>query len=62
MDASVSRMVRICLQGAAQGVWKEMTARAVAGREERWVWKAASSVMSVICDMLVALGGGVGGL
>ena len=53
-------MVRICLQGAAQGVWKEITARAVAGREERWVWKAVSEVMSVIWDMVGGWGGGVG--
>ena len=27
-------MRRICLHGAAHGAWKEMTARAVDGREE----------------------------
>ena len=51
-EASVSRMRRICLQGAAHGVWKEMTARVVGGREDRCDRKAVSEEISVICDML----------
>ena len=50
-EARVSRMRCICLHGAAHGVWKDMTARALEGREEMWEWKAASSVISVIVDM-----------
>ena len=41
----------ICLQGAAHGVWKEMTARAVGGREEMCEWKLDSFVRSVMVDM-----------
>jgi len=43
------------LQGAAQGVWKEIMAREVGEREERWVWKEVSVVMSVNEDMVAVL-------
>ena len=39
------------MHGAAHGVWKETTARAVDGREEICEWKADSSVISVMVDM-----------
>ena len=45
-------MRRICLQGAAQGVWKEITARVVGGSEERCEWKFGSSVISVMVDIV----------
>lgn len=51
------RMVRICSQGAAQGVWKEMARVVVGGREVRCEWKAESVVISVTVDMVVALEG-----
>ena len=49
-EARASRIIRICLQGAAHGVWKEMTVR-----------KASSDLMSVMVDMIriVALWGKV---
>lgn len=42
----------ICLHGAAHGVWKEMTAKAVDGREVRCEWKVVSSVISVTVDIV----------
>lgn len=56
------RMVRICSQGAAQEVWKEMAMVVVGGREDRWEWKEESLVISVTVDMVVAFGGGVSGV
>lgn len=55
-------MVRICSQGAAQGVWKEMATVVVGGREEMCEWKSESLVISVTADMVVALGGGGSGV
>ena len=43
------------MQGAAQGVWNEMTARVVGGSEEMWVWKVESSGISVMVDMVVGV-------
>ena len=45
-------MRRICLQGTAHGVWKDMAVSVVAGREETWVLKSESDVMSAIFDMV----------
>ena len=42
-------------------MWKDITARAVGGREEMWVWKVVSSEISVMVDIvagLVVWGGG----
>lgn len=52
----MDRMVDICLHGAAQGAWNEMTRRAVAGREERWLLKSTSVVISVTLDMAAGVG------
>lgn len=46
-------MSRFCLQGAAQGVWKEMTVREVGGREDMWAWNSVSVVMSIMEDIVV---------
>ena len=51
-EARASRIRRICLQGAAHGVWKEMTVRVVGGREEMCERKASSVAMSVMVDMM----------
>ena len=53
-EARVSRMRCICLQGAAHDVWKDMTARAIGGREEMSEWKFVSLAISVIVDMVVS--------
>ena len=45
-------MRRTCLHGGAHGAWKDITARVVGGKKERWLWNAASEVISVICDMI----------
>lgn len=50
-DAKVSRIRCICLDGAAHGVWKDITAREAGGREERCEWNWVSSVISVTLDM-----------
>ncbi len=42
----------ICLHGAAHGVWKETTAKAVDGREAIYEWKVDSSVISMMVDMV----------
>ncbi len=42
----------ICLHGAAHGVWKETTAKAVDGREAICEWKVDSSVISMMVDMV----------
>lgn len=42
----------ICLHGAAHGVWKETTARAVDVREDMCEWKVDSSVISMMVDIL----------
>lgn len=44
------------MHGAAHGVWKETTARAVDGREEICEWKVDSSVISVMVDMVSSKG------
>ena len=54
-------MVDIWAHGEAQGVWKEMTRRAVGRREEVWDSKVAGSVISVIVDM-VGIGAGACGI
>lgn len=41
----------ICAQGAAHGVWKEITAVVVGSREEMWDSKAEGEVMSAMADM-----------
>lgn len=46
----------ICAQGAAHGVWNEMARRVVEGREDTRVAKVASSVISVMDDMLTRVG------
>lgn len=45
-------MSDICAQGAAHGVWKEITAVVVGPREEMWDSKAEGEVMSAIADMV----------
>ena len=42
----------ICLHGAAHGVWKDTTAKAVDGREAICEWKVDSSVISMMVDMV----------
>lgn len=41
-------MSAICLQGAAQGVWKEIARRVVGGREAEWAAKSEAEVISLI--------------
>lgn len=41
-------MSDICAQGAAQGVWNEITRRVVGGSDVMHVVKAAESVISVM--------------
>ncbi len=57
------RMRDIWVQGAAQGVWKEIQTRAVGDREEMVVWNWGTVVISVTSDMVivVALTGGCKG-
>ena len=43
------------MQGVAQGVWNEITARVVGGSEEMWAWKVESSGISVMVDMVVGV-------
>ena len=52
-EARVRRMRDIWAQGAAQGVWKEMQMRELAGREEMVEWNWESVVISVTSDMLI---------
>lgn len=54
-EAMVEMTVRMCVQGAAQVVWKYRTVRVDGGREVRWEVKAASVGTSVRVDMV---GGG----
>jgi len=51
------------VQGAAQGVWKEIQTRVVGDREEMVVWNWGTVVISVTSDMVivVALTGGCKG-
>ena len=51
----MERIVRICAQGAAHGVWNEMARVVVGGRDEMWEWKEESLVISVTVDMIVVL-------
>lgn len=45
--------MRVCwAHGAAQGVWKEMTRRVVAGREEVYEEKSSGVLISLRVDMM----------
>ena len=45
--------MRVCwAHGAAQGVWKEMTRRVVAGREEVYEEKSSGVLISFRVDMM----------
>ncbi len=45
----------IWAQGAAQGVWKEMQASAVGGREEMVLWNWGTLVTSVTSDIVITV-------
>lgn len=51
-EARAERTARICVQGAAQGVWKYSTIRAEGEREDRCDEKSASEVISVSADIV----------
>ena len=51
--------MRVCwAHGAAQGVWKEMTRRVVAGREEVYEEKSSGVLISLRVDMMHLSGKG----
>lgn len=48
----MSSIRRICLHGAAHGVWKEMIASVCGGREDMCAWKSESDEISITEDIL----------
>jgi hypothetical protein len=55
-EARVARTVAICAQGAAHGAWKDTIRRAVGGRDERCDSQSARVVISLMVDIVAAVG------
>jgi hypothetical protein len=52
-DASVSRTVRICVQGAAHGAWKEIICKAEEGIEAACWCHSSSDLISIKVDIAI---------